>query len=164
MIGQEGVTWSVSRPLIGRKFASNFWLATEEDWGLSQVGGIEQYGYTPHKWQIFSPYVTNPNCLLLLPIFDKSHPHIWQIPMNSDYPLKRIGVCHKWVGFINMGTLPINDKSSSHIRQIPMKYFCKGYPLRLLKSWNRALWLVEKASHDQFPGLSLVENLLQIFD
>ena len=49
-----------------------------------------------------------------------------------------------------------------HMWQIPMKnpkIFCKGYPLWFWDSWNWALWLVEKTSHDQFPGLSLAESI-----
>ena len=50
--------------------------------------------------------------------------------------------------------------------QIPMKnpkIFCKGYPLWFWDSWNRALWLAEKTSHDYFWALSLVEEIAWIF-
>ena len=77
--------------------------------------------------------MTNP------PRFDKSHPdmtnptHIWQTPPYMTNP--------------------------TQIWQTSDNIFCKGYPLWFLKSRNRALWLVKKASHDQIQGLSLVENI-----
>ena len=51
MIGPKYVTWSISRPLIGREDCLKLFLSTKEDWGVSKLVGICGYGDTPHKWQ-----------------------------------------------------------------------------------------------------------------
>ena len=70
--------------------------------------------------------------------------HIWQTPPHMTNPTQI------WQ------TPPIYDKPHC-------EFFCKANPLRIFKSRNWALWLVEKGSHDQNRALSLVEKTACVF-